>query len=467
MSFDPILAEKRFGYGLSPEAALAPPNSAAQMLRALAEEDHIAEAFPVEDFEVFRQRMVQSQEIWKLMRQTRGSQAFKDHRKTLQELKKAARQAHSIWAMQLLMRRVWTKDALRERLSAFWADHFTAQGKAGILKRGTTPYIEASIRPHLAGKFADLLIAAVTSPLMVHYLDQGVSLGPNSDKAERKGDKAGLNENLAREILELHTLGVGGPYQQADVRQLAELLTGLTYSPQGVRKFRKDFAEPGAETVLGKSYGGGKAAFSDITSVLQDLARHPATARHIAEKLAVHFLSDHPDPALVSALEHSFLESDGDLMVVYETLLTHPAAWDPQLHNIRLPDEFISAAMRGLAVPRDRLQFDNLRTMEIFFVQKFARPLRLMGQPWQAPLGPDGWGEEDTTWLTPQSLANRLQWALQTPSALVDPLPDPRRFVTDVLGPTPPEAVRFAAQAAENRREGIALILASPAFQRK
>lgn len=466
MRFDPILAEKRFGYGLSPQVAA--PASVADMLARLDAPDEIAARFPIEPFAAFRDRMIEAQAIWKERRKHRGTDKAKALRKDLQLIKKAAREEHRRWLAASLLRRAWTGDAFRERLAAFWADHFTALGKAGLLKRGTSPYVEEAIRPHLAGRFADLLFAAVTSPLMLHYLDQENSMGPASAKAAKRGAKAGLNENLAREVLELHTLGVGGPYDQGDVRQLAELLTGLTYDPRQGTKFRKDFAEPGAETVLGRRYGGGAPALDDIRAVLADLAVHPATAKHVARKLAVHFLSDDPDPGLVRALEARFVETGGDLAQVYEALLTHPAAWDPALANVKLPDEFVASAMRALAVdPGQFTGIEDGREHEKRVQRLFLQPLRQMGQPWQEPLGPDGWAEEDGAWLTPQGLAARMDWALSMPVKMCRPLPDPRAFVAQALGPEAPEPVRFAAKAAENRREGIALILTSPAFQRK
>lgn len=466
MSFDPLLAEKRFGYGLSP--LVAPPQSIDQMRERLTQPDLMAEQFPIEPFSQFRDRMVTAQSLFKERRKHRGTPEAKKLRKELNLLKKVARQQHRRWLTFSMLRRVWTRDAFRERLAAFWADHFFAQGKAGILKRGTSPYIEEAIRPHLNGRFADLLIAVITSPLMIHYLDQENSMGPDSPKAEKRGAKAGLNENLARELLELHTLGVGAPYSQDDVRQLAHLLTGLTHTAKQGGVFRKDYAQPGAETVLGRSYGGEKPSLSDIHAVLRDLAVHPATARHLATKLAVHFVSDTPPVDLIDSLEASYRDSGGDLAVVNQTLLNHPSVWQPNLQNLKLPEEFVASAMRALAVAPE--VFTNLtddREHEKLVERLFLRPLARMGQPWQAPLGPDGWPEEDSNWLTPQGLSARMEWALLAPSQLRDPLPDPRVFVLEALGPEVPEAVLFAAQGAESRQEAIALILSSPAFQRK
>ena len=461
MAFDPTIAEIRFGCGLSPE--VAPPVSVAQMLARVTGPDEIAARFPVETYSDFRARMLRSEEYRKIRRGNRGSPEARAARDAQQEEKKLARIAQGQWHAQRLLRRVWTQDGLRERLTWFWADHFTAVGKSGNARRAGTPYVEEAIRPHVTGRFADLLIAAVTAPHMQHYLDQHRSIGPNSERAIKTNGRRGLNENLAREVLELHTLGVDGPYGQQDVRELAELFAGMYFDARSGFKFRKDFAEPGPETVLGRSYGGDKARVSDIFDVLRDLAVHPATAAHVARKIAVHFTADSPDSGLVAALEARFNDTGGDLLAVTEALLAHPAAWALPLSNVKQPWEFMSSAARALAVPPERLQGQDEKTLRSLL----HAPLVEMGQRWESPTGPDGWPEEDTAWITPQGLATRMSWAMNMPQQLRPDLPDPRVFVTQALGPLAAPAVVFAAEAAENRREGVGLVLSSPAFQRK
>lgn len=460
MSFDPITAEIRFGCGLSP--VVARPSDVGQMLDGLSSPDKMSDWFKIEPFPEFRQRMVQRQALQKKLRQNRGSEEGKALGKQIRLLKKAARQDHFDWLGAHILRRTYSQTPFRERLEGFWADHFTARGKAGVMMRAGSPYTQSALRPNMAGAFEDLLIAAVTHPLMVHYLDQGRSTGPNSIRAQRKPGKFGLNENLAREILELHTLGVDGPYTQTDVRELAELLTGLTHQAKQGRHFQKDMAEPGPETVLGASYGGSTPNFRDIEAVLRDLARHPATARHMASKLAVHFVSDTPDPGLVDALEQTWRSSDGQLLEVYRTLLEHPAAWKTKAANAKKPFDFMSSAIRALAIRPETLQGFEEKEMR----QRIFEPLRLMGHIWQKPDGPDGLDETDGTWLAPQGVAARLQWSVIVPQLLLPRLPDPRQFIETALGGRASEAVRFAASAAESRAEGVGLVLISPAFQR-
>lgn len=459
--FDPVLAEMRFGSGLSP--VVTPPVSVTQMLDRLAGLDKAAIRFPVETFTQYRDRIMRVQDAWKVRQQQRGSEEASFARKAVNLEKKAARTDRLHWLGQQVQRRTWTEDGLRERLVGFWADHFTAQGKAGLLRWSATPYVEEAIRPHVTGRFEDLLVAATTSPLMLHYLDQYRSYGPNSPRAAQRGGQEGLNENLAREVLELHTLGVGAPYDQDDVTALALLFTGLSYQPEKGFVFRKPMAEPGLQEVLGVSYGGDQARLQDIQNALRDLAGHPATARHIARKLAVHFVADAPSPGLVGHLEARFIATDGDLMQVTAALLEHPEAWATDLHNVKPPFDFLSSVARALAVEPDR--FDGLD--ERGLARLLRVPLQEMGQPWESPSGPDGWPEEDGHWITPQGLAARLRWAIEWPAMVLPDLPDPRDFVTVALGDRVPEPVRFAAMAAENRAEGVGLILASPAFQRR
>jgi uncharacterized protein (DUF1800 family) len=460
MRFDPQLAEIRFGCGLSP--SVAAPASIEQMLATLTDTDAIASRFPIENFDAFQKRIAYTQSLQKIRKKNRGSPEALAAKKGRRVLNKEARIAQAGWIGQHLNRWVSTEAPLRERLTLFWADHFTAAGKVGLIRRSSSPYMESAIRPHINGPFEDLLIAAVLHPLMIHYLDQQRSIGANSKRAARGGKLVGLNENLAREVLELHTLGVNGPYTQTDVTELAELLTGVTFAPPMRLKFRKDQAEPGAETVLGKSYGGGPAHIRDVVAAMRDLAHHPATARHIAWKLAVHFTSDTPDPALIDALEARYLETDGDLSAVNEALLSHPAAWVKQRSNVKPAFHFIGSAVRALDVPAQAItSLEEKMTRDLIVV-----PLRQMGHIWEKPDGPDGLPEEDAAWIAPQGIAARLQWSITAPQLLMENLPVPRVFVHTALGNFTTPAVEFAANAAETRWDGVGLVLASPAFQR-
>jgi uncharacterized protein (DUF1800 family) len=249
------------------------------------------------------------------------------------------------------------------------------------------------------------------------------------------------------------------------VRELAELLTGLGWDPETGTAYRPRAAEPGAETVLGQTFSA-EASLTTIHQALDALAAHPQTALHLARKLAVHFVADEPDADLVATLAARWMATGGDLAQVTAALLDHPAAWAPERAKVRTPWDYIGAALRALAVPPATIAALDAGALR----QLVIRPLEVMGQPWQTPPGPDGWPERAEDWITPQFMAGRIDWAMLAPTRLLGDLPDPRDFAPQALGPGPqdvPEAVAFAAMAAENRAAGIGLILSAPAFQRR
>ncbi len=460
MPFDSERAEKRFGYGLSPQ--IAPAASVGAMLESVTGPDEGARDFPIPGYQELADLSLVQNRFTKYARENPDTPEAVAAQDKAQQMNGEVSERWAGWFGQSLLRRAHGRQSFRERLVAFWADHFTVSGSGALLRYGTSGFIEDAVRPHVGARFSDLLTACLTHPLMLNYLDQESSVGPNSIFAMRRAGKRGLNENLARETLELHTLGVGASYDQTDVRELAELFTGLSRGRDLRFKYNVNLAEPGAETVLGRTYGA-ERSMAPVLDVLHDLANHPGTARHIAWKLAVHFVADTPPPALVDDIREAFIASEGDLMAVYAAMLAHPEAWREESTNIRPPEEYISSAMRALAVPPGALAALDLReTRRIFF-----NALSRMGQPWQNAPGPDGWKEEDAAWVTPQGLAARLEWAFIAPARLLPSLPDPRVFVQQALGAEAPEKVMFAARAAESRADAVGLVLTSPAFMRR
>jgi len=448
------IAAIRFGTGLSPATRTA--TSPAALLAEVTGPDRLAARYPIAGF---TKALPAARDVALLRRDRRdGKPGAEAAYKTAN--RKALVQFADDFRHQI-QRGIRAEIGFRERLTWFWADHFSVYAFGKNLRNLTTGYIEEAIRPNMTGKFRDLLIAAALHPVMLVYLDQPQSIGPNSPIG-KKHDR-GLNENLAREILELHSLGVGGAYTQTDVRQFAELLTGLGFNLRTGFRFRAQAAEPGAETVLGQTYGGRKKArLEDIHAALADIADHPDTARHIAWKLATHFVSDQPDPDLVGAMEAAFRDSDGDLATVYEAMFAHPAAWAKPGRKARQPLDFMVAALRAMDVSDARMT--ALRPKDLRDL--LMNPLTAMGQPWLRAPGPDGWPEAMADWITPQTLAARIQWALLA-AAEFAPRTDPRSFAKIALGPRADAAVQIAARAAESRREGVALVLASPEFNRR
>lgn len=345
MSFDPHLAAIRFGMGLSP--VTPPPASAGAMMAALRGPDLMAARYPISGFATTKPDVTDFRAMQGLLADPLTAAAGEALKTALAEEQRQIR--HNQFGATL-SRAVHAPDGLRERLVQFWANHFTLRSRNFMTHHLVAPFVESAIRPHVAGDFAVMLRGVVTHPMMILYLDQSASFGPNARSARGRG----LNENLAREVLELHTLGVDGPYTQQDVIQFAEALTGLSWSRRAmVADYRSNQAEPGAETVLGITYGA-EADIAVIHDILDDLARHPATARHLAGKMARHFVSDMPAPDLVDAMAVAY--GGGDLAAMTEEMLAHPAAWHPLRVKVRWPFDYIAAAARALHVPDTRLR---------------------------------------------------------------------------------------------------------------
>lgn len=448
------LAAIRFGCGLplAPEAPRTPP----AMLAALQQPDAMAAAFPLPGRAQVFPLLIAAGEANKAAKRVKNADPAlnAEARRVGAALNDMAFDA----VRNTVARGLDATDGFRERLVAFWTDHFTVVGRdlrGALIAAAMT---EEAIRPRLTGSFADMLRAVALHPAMLAYLDQANSTGPDSVRGRRRG--TGLNENYARELLELHTLGSG--YDQTDVRQLAEALTGLTFDRRtGEGKYDPRMAEPGPEEVLDRSYDG--ESLATVNRILGDMALRPETAQHLARKLAVHFVADDPDPALVETLAEAWRSRGGALMPVYSALLSHPAAWAPDLRKVRQPLEFLIAALRALGITgRDVAGWEERKTRHLIL-----DPLTAMGQTWRRPRGPDGWPEEAEAWITPSALAARITWAMEVPQTLRPALPDPRDFALTALGPEAPEAVTWAAARAEDRAEGVGIVLASAAFNRR
>lgn len=455
MSATALKYAHRFGYGPSPLFDL--PRDGAAYLDRLNAPDTAMVRFPIPSFAAFTQNLLAFQQGRRMGRNGEPEAGQVARRTALQAMNLDLDAARRAW----INRTTHSQNPLLERLTTFWSDHFTVAAKSNLHRPAHPAFVDEAIRPHIAGRFSDMLRAVTTHPLMIQYLDQHISVGPNS-RTGLNHDR-GLNENLAREVLELHTLGVGSGYNQADVTEFAELLTGLSIR-DGAFRFKPHIAEPGAEMLLGRAYGGDhRANLADILTALDDLAAHPETAAHIARKLAVHFVSDTPPDALVRDLTAAFVQSDGDLAVVTATLIDHPLALDQFGAKARQPTEFILAAIRALAP--ESAKISQLKRGVLHRI--LYAPLRAMDQPPGDAPGPDGWPEEPEAWITPIGLATRISWAMAVPRSLTPDLPDPRDFVRAVLGDLAAPRTIFAAQSAEQRWEGIGLVLASPEFNRR
>ncbi len=457
MTFDPVIGAIRFGNGRSPR--VPDPSGPADLLTPLLAADTMKVRYRVPAFDTLFPIHARMNEIGQARR---TGDADEDMLDEMRELRRGLASLNLKLTATAFARGVETRDPFRERLTAFWADHFTVVARTSSTRTGVPMFVEETIRPYISGNFADMLKAAVKHPMLLIYLDQNLSVGPNSDFGKRREGR-GLNENLAREVMELHTLGVDGDYRQEDVRQLAKLFAGMGASRTNGFIYRKNRAEPNPKTVLGQTYGRRAGKLEDVDQVLDDIAVHPDTARHIATKLAVHFVSDTPDPDLIEALRRRFAETEGNLLAVYEVLISHRSSQAGPLQKARQPIDFMVASLRALGARGD----DVVRLPDKTVAGRILRALGNMGQPLHRPVGPDGWEEDATHWITPLGLAVRINWAMRISSLKLVQMPDPRDFVQTALGHLASAELIFAAQAAETREEGVGLVLASPDFQRR
>lgn len=358
-----------------------------------------------------------------------------------------------------------------ERLVHFWSNHFAVSiDKLPVLALAGD-YEFTAIRPHIMGKFSDLLFAAVTHPAMLLYLDQAQSIGPNSplaaQVAARRNRILGLNENLAREILELHTLGARTVYDQNDVTEFARALTGFTVGgmakgpvqrflaqngKDGDSQFFAAIHEPGDRNVIGRRYR--QQGEAQARAILADIATHPATAKHIATKLAQHFAADVPQSSLVARLEKSFLESGGDLPKLYRTLIDSPEMWLPKQAKFKSPWDWVISSLRAL----------NVR--ELPNNRQSANMLAQMGQPIWKPGSPAGFSDMTENWAGGAALMRRVEIAsrIAEPSAnRVDARTLAPRILYTQLSTMTAESIARA----ESPSQGLALLLLSPEFLRR
>jgi len=359
-----------------------------------------------------------------------------------------------------------------ERLVHFWSNHFAISADKQPLAALAGLYEQEAIRPHVTGNFYDLLLAVEQHPAMILYLDNQASMGAASQAAtlvrRNRGRELGLNENLAREILELHTLGVDGGYTQADVTEFAKVLTGWSIGgalgegrpalarfggdagTPGEFHFRALMHEPGDKTIMGKRYREDGA--DEGEGVLRTVALHPKTATHLATKLARHFVADDPPPKLVERMADTYLKSGGELSNVYRVLIEADESWREPLAKFKTPHDFAISAYRLLdAAP------DNLQPITAFLTQAGQRP-------W-TPGSPAGWPDTAVNWNGGDALLKRIEFATAAGRRIGDRI-DPTARAGEVLGALG-EHTSMSIRGAESGAQAFALLLSSPEFLRR
>lgn len=344
---------------------------------------------------------------------------------------------------------VTTPAPFRERLVWFWTNHFVISRRQGRCAAVAAAFVEEAIRPYATGPFRDMVLAVMRHPAMLMYLDNVSSVGPDSPAGLKS--HRGLNENLARECMELHTVSPLAGYTQADVTSFAKILTGwsieLKADPVGFR-YRPQAHEPGVQTVLQRQFppdeDGGVAA-------LAFLADHPATHRFLATKLVRHFVADDPPPAAVRTVEAVLRDTDGNLGAASSALVTLDAAWQPGT-KLRTPLDYLVASVRSLDIPPDQMP-------------DMVGILSGLGQPlWTAP-APNGWPDRAADWAAPEAMLRRVDWASGFAGRIGDR--DVVEVADNTLGPLLRPETRDAVWRAASRRDAMTLLLTSPEFQRR
>jgi uncharacterized protein (DUF1800 family) len=360
-----------------------------------------------------------------------------------------ARRLFEAQAASAMARAVATKTPFRERLVWFWTNHFTVSLRRGEITSVAAAFVQEAIRPHVTGRFHDMLLAVMRHPAMIMYLDNQNSVGPTS-KAGGNG-KRGLNENLARECLELHTVTPASGYTQADVTSFARVLTGWSVEgktdPLGF-VYRPNVHEPGEQTVMGRAFPDGEQGG---VQALAFLAAHPATHRHLATKLVTHFVADKPPPAAVKAIEGILRDTNGDLGAAAAGLVRLPDAWTPAT-KVRSPLDLLVATARALEVPAEP-------------PIPWLGMLNGLGQPlWGAP-APNGWSDQAADWTSPEAMMRRIDWAFGVAGRATNR--DAAMIADAALGPLLKIDTLQAMARAASRRDAMTLLLTSPEFQRR
>lgn len=366
---------------------------------------------------------------------------------------KAVNKYSSELTLNTVINAVESDNSFQARLLDFFSNHFSVSS-LNLYLRALAPALEReAIGPNLVGNFSDLLLAVESHPAMLLYLNNERSIGPDSELGKRR-KKRGLNENLAREILELHTLGVNGGYKQQDVKELALSITGWSVGkiekdePSGFL-FRAAEHQPGERKVLNQKFP--DTGVQQGENILKSLALHPATAEHICSKLARHFVADQPDPALVEDMKKSWLNSGGHLKTVLSTMIEHPLSWLPEQQKYKTPREFVISAFRACE-PGKKLY------------SKIPGSLFALGQaPFKAG-SPAGYGDLSSHWDGSESFILRIEWAEQL-SARVKKVP--LEIAQNVLGSYLSNNTAMLLKNAESRQVGLAMLLLSPEFLRR
>lgn len=388
-----------------------------------------------------------------------------DRMEARKKMRQAGRKLYQDEVNQRALSAATTDTPFVERLVHFWSNHFAVSVEKPQVTVLAGAFEREAIRPNVLGRFENMVLAVEQHPAMLFFLDQVRATGPNSVRAQRAQEnnaarKPGFNENLAREIMELHTLGVRTGYSQQDVTEFAKAMTGWTVGgigggaqqdEPGTFLFRPGMHEPGSRTIMGKSYS--QKGERQAEAIIRDLTASEATATHIATKLARHFAADDPPAEMIAALKQAFVQSRGDLPTVYRALIDAPQVWEADARKFKTPWEWTVSALRALG-PHE---LDGLNVAQL---------TNQLGQPVWRPGSPAGYDDVAASWAAPDALVRRVETA-QRLARMADSSTDARTLAGEVLGSALSDASRTQIERAESPQTALALLLVAPEFQRR
>ncbi len=466
MRIESVIAANRFGLGARPgELSGIDGNPRGWLLDQLQGPSRLPEE--IRDLPDTASVLVEVQEVREMRREAKQAETDKPSPDIVKKFGSVVRRHYLAQTNARFRAATETDFPFHERLVHFWSNHFAVSADKQPVTALAGLFENEAIRPNVSGKFYDLLLAAEKHPAMIIYLDNQRSIGPNSSLGQRanrrrRDQQFGLNENLAREVLELHTLGVDGGYTQQDVTTFAKVITGWSIGGgrdrgpfsegiPGTFEFRDNIHEPGNQKILNQIYK--ESGLKQGEAVLRDLATHESTAGHLATKLVRHFVADDPPVALVSKIAQAFLDSGGDLPTVHAALVNSSEAWQSTFGKYKTPQDFVISAFRAF----DRVPDDG---------RFIVGALDMMGQTPFRPGSPAGWPDTAEHWGGADALYKRIEWS-NTVARYAGTRVNPLELGNAVLGPALGDHTRTAISRAESVMQGTTLLLVSPEFQRR
>jgi len=456
------IAVNRFGYGANGDELAQAEKDPKKWIKSTLQPISFNDSFPHSNDILIEHGKYQKEKKRKKQQQKKNRQSTSmqangmqanDMKSNKEKPKNFARLALRSMSIDTLKQAINSSHSVSWRLLDFFSNHFSVTAHGQLMVGLAATLEREAIAPHLLGNFEDMLLAVEQHPAMIIYLNNEKSFGPNSRMAKKH--KKGLNENLAREIMELHTLGVDGGYNQADVIELAKGITGWSVKRPGKEHgegfvFRAYGHEPGSRKLLGKKYS--QKGLAQGKQMLRDLAMNPATAKYICYKLAHHFVSQKPSPALLKSMEATWLKTQGNIKAVMHCLFDADEAWLNTAQKFKAPREFVISTLRALSLKK----FRDKALLYTF--------TNLGQQPFNAG-SPAGYSDGEQDWLGASALMARIDWS--TMLSGYNKRINAEKVMDQSIGKSVSQLTYNSVMRAESRQQALTLLLMSPEFQRR